>query len=1046
MKGMKNCRLFFLLLFTIAFNVLYAQLEKRVDLDFIDFKEGLNSRFVIGMVKDAKGFTWITTYYAGIYRYDGYEFKDLYDLLPNTLPLKGKIISSTIKTKKGELLIFYSGSNMSNIMDVFDPTSGKVTSHKIINTRDGNFISINYINKLRSGDIILYSTNSSGKVSAFKLTEDKEFDPIYTSDVNEIASSPKSNSPIIIANSLESDGVIWQFTDQQQISRYWSQTSSVQNIPIIPHLKNTTQNQFSYILEDSQKRIWLGSQHRSTRGQIIRGNINYYSESKNQFVSDSLLEGFQFIQMFFEVDTDLYIFSEEKDGFTYTYLYNFKEKWIEKLDRLLIRPISLNKSNIIKESKGTYLLTTSSGIVRLQIKKKSLQQYLAKDINNYQFGISTRGIAGDKNGNIYFATEEHGWYHLNSNKHESLQEIDFNGCISKHSLPRQIFLDNNGVLWGSGSTWLGTTNLKIYGLLVSWDPSNQQSRCFPYPSYFNAIAPSSNGILLSPQSEGTILRFSPQTEKFDTIISSDKSNLFNKAIVCEIVERKDGNLWISSNLGLFFANLGKQTIQLVTTGSDRKQSLTQEPLFDLFEDTDETLWIGTDGAGLKHLNPITNEVKIYDENYGICNNKVVGIVPDDQHHLWVSTFHGLAYFDKKNKNFINFSTEDGLSYNEFNRTSFFKDHEANYYFGGMNGYNVFKKDDLIPTAKKLKTQISSITRWNNQLNQPNIQYNHFSGFNKIVLPADNRYLKLNLMTDDYSNSSNNHFQYFLEGFHDDWQILHNSNEVIFNYLPAGSYLLKIKGSNSFGDWSEEELEIEIKVKEYFFRSIWFFLILFVLICGVIYGFFLYYRLQRVLALQSMRTQISSDLHDEVGSSLTRLSMIMQSVDVDDSPTSAKNHLSKGNEVLMSSISKIRDVVWAIDAKNDQAGELIDRMMDFAYDLLNAKEIDYNFLHEGIPRNLILPPLLRQNIYLIYKEAIQNIVKHSEAKMVNIKFIKQEGIFHLNIQNDIRSQKTLKVKGSGLDNMRLRAHRINGKLQITKESELFIIDLVVPINK
>lgn len=105
---------------------------------------------------------------------------------------------------------------------------------------------------------------------------------------------------------------------------------------------------------------------------------------------------------------------------------------------------------------------------------------------------------------------------------------------------------------------------------------------------------------------------------------------------------------------------------------------------------------------------------------------------------------------------------------------------------------------------------------------------------------------------------------------------------------------------------------------------------------------------------------------------------MSAVDVDEDPERAKAYLKKGNEILMASIARIRDVVWAIDSRNDQAGKLVDRMMDFAFDLLGAKGIDYAWEAGTVDREARLPPMIRQNIYLIYKEAVTNIVRHSAA--------------------------------------------------------------------
>ena len=213
------------------------------------------------------------------------------------------------------------------------------------------------------------------------------------------------------------------------------------------------------------------------------------------------------------------------------------------------------------------------------------------------------------------------------------------------------------------------------------------------------------------------------------------------------------------------------------------------------------------------------------------------------------------------------------------------------------------------------------------------------------------------------------------------------------------------------------------------------------------GGLFYYRnrLNQQLKLQSMRSQISSDLHDEIGSSLTHLSMIMNSVKVKEDESS-KKYFQKGNEVLTGAISKIRDVVWAIDARNDQTGDLLDRMEDFAFDMLKSKDIDYQFTTNGLNRKTTLPPLIRQNIYLIFKEAMTNIVKHSNARKVSIDCSKNGTQLRLNILDNGSLEEGQKVSGSGLSNMELRAKRIDASLKIEGTSKGFAVSLELDVPK
>lgn len=217
------------------------------------------------------------------------------------------------------------------------------------------------------------------------------------------------------------------------------------------------------------------------------------------------------------------------------------------------------------------------------------------------------------------------------------------------------------------------------------------------------------------------------------------------------------------------------------------------------------------------------------------------------------------------------------------------------------------------------------------------------------------------------------------------------------------------------------------------------LLLIALLGGGVY----YYRnrLNQQLKIQSMRSQISSDLHDEVGSSLTRISMIMNAVKVTDDEQSNR-YFQKGNEILMESIAKIRDVVWAIDARNDQGGDLLDRMRDFAYDMFTARDIQYRFQSDSFDRKAILPPLIRQNVYLIFKEAVTNVIKHSNATSVDISLQRKDGKIILTVKDNGQNMNGKKVSGSGLSNMELRAKRMGGRVNYEQQSDGFYVQLEV----
>lgn len=210
------------------------------------------------------------------------------------------------------------------------------------------------------------------------------------------------------------------------------------------------------------------------------------------------------------------------------------------------------------------------------------------------------------------------------------------------------------------------------------------------------------------------------------------------------------------------------------------------------------------------------------------------------------------------------------------------------------------------------------------------------------------------------------------------------------------------------------------------------------------------RYRQTLEMEKMRSRISADLHDEVGSSLSHLNLLVGSFDLENSPAETARNVEKSKDIMQKTASDIRDVVWAIDARRDKISDLLDRMEDFAFDLLATRQIQTHFSSDGLDREAVLNPFIRQNIYLIFKEAINNIAKHSTATEVKIslkKDLKQKNAaLEMEILDNGKTAKAAKVKGLGMESMQVRAKRIGGDLVVEQTEDGFSVRLTAPLVK
>jgi signal transduction histidine kinase len=190
----------------------------------------------------------------------------------------------------------------------------------------------------------------------------------------------------------------------------------------------------------------------------------------------------------------------------------------------------------------------------------------------------------------------------------------------------------------------------------------------------------------------------------------------------------------------------------------------------------------------------------------------------------------------------------------------------------------------------------------------------------------------------------------------------------------------------------------------------------------------YYITRQKLKLQVLRNKIASDLHDEVGSTLSSISIFSQMA----------KHQSKDITPLLDSIGEssrqmldaMADIVWTIKPENDQFEKIILRMRSFAYELLGAKNIEFEFMAEDDISLLKLPMDVRKNLYLIFKEATNNLVKYAEANKATFTIREEKKVLSMLIRDNGKGfDINRSTEGNGIKNMRKRAEEIGGRLFI-----------------
>jgi len=221
---------------------------------------------------------------------------------------------------------------------------------------------------------------------------------------------------------------------------------------------------------------------------------------------------------------------------------------------------------------------------------------------------------------------------------------------------------------------------------------------------------------------------------------------------------------------------------------------------------------------------------------------------------------------------------------------------------------------------------------------------------------------------------------------------------------------------------------------------------------IILSFFFYrhYRTRQKLKLQTLRNKISQDLHDEVGATLTSISFLSEVVkkQTGNGQSPAHENIEKIGEFSREMIGEMNDIVWAINPANDKFEKIEDRMQNFASTLLAAKNIQFNFRTDGQIKNILLGMQQRKNLYLIFKEAVNNAAKYADCSIMTVRICKEDHHILLNIADNGKGFILADcADGNGLKNMQARAAEVNGKINIeSRPGKGTSISLSIPITQ
>lgn len=987
-----QCKLIFLLLFFVS-SLCNAQPSQLIFQQF-NRSNGLPADAVTCLAQDKTGFIWIGSR-EGLFRFDGFTYKEFYHLPSKRLSLPNNYVSTIYVDANGLLWVGTMGGlalmqNDGNVLDVLNSESSKAFTkfsdnisdiRKIndlfwISTGEGLFsvqLQQKKLGNLRKYDLrktFSFSTNAlglmqvdgQGKLWIGTMKGMVIFDP--RKNLLQHKSSNPDQLPVLneeyATKTFYLDTInqkLWYANWQPSMKLYDLRTKEVTTISTGTSAKPQYEQLANCFLKDKQQRLWIatgeGLKYVSGNGPSIEGVIE--SRDDNPFglkhpVVSALLQ--------------------DKDGLLWTGTLN-----------------GISVANPYRQEVTNIALHNSH---HFPFGKEQVNAVMQADENTL--------LAGTYNsGGVYVMD-------LAFNLKKKFQTGDF----KKDWVWRFYRYGKNILVTAQGSNLL--YDVKAKSLTVLQQPPF--NRFYPVSSVVSV----SDTMMWISRYYNDFLYYNPSTRRFK---KRSLSSLGEEPTIIHLAPDTDSTIWIiADNQGLLRFHTGKEKIiERILPGEN---GLLQSQIM-FVKDAGNWFLIGYVSKGLSLYHKKQKTFTHFSRADGLVSNSVSDAFVKDN-IAWITTTNGISRFDLNTKAFATYNQNKGILENDFQCITSLSD--GRMVAGSTRGLVYFN-----PRAPQTKAALPPPVITEVAIQGRSASSETWTRDTRFSIPYDQNDFSFEYISFDYANHRHIEYAYKLEGHDEDWIMAGNRRFASYSNMKGGDYQFRVKARLAEGPWVESVQPVPLFVGTAFYRQWWFYALCTLLCVSIGYAFYRY-RIRQLLRFEKMRSDISSDLHDEVGATLSSISLFSEMArQAEPANTKTEQYLKRIGERSRESIEKMSDIVWSIHPENDSLQQLLARMKNHVNELFEDRDVNVHW-QEGNLHHVKLNMQQRRNMYLLFKEAVSNAAKYAGAKNISILLQATDRTLVLQIKDDGRGFDFQQVRlGNGIRNMKQRAASLNASFEI-----------------
>src|SRR5262245_4533860 len=467
-------------------------------------------------------------------------------------------------------------------------------------------------------------------------------------------------------------------------------------------------------------------------------------------------------------------------------------------------------------------------------------------------------------------------------------------------------------------------------------------------------------------------------------------------------------------------------------------------IYGLYFDHAGRLWLASTQNGVGRIDdPYAESLKIvwYNRRKGLATDSTFSLIEDNFGRIYVGHARGVDRLDPNTGQIKHYTTADGLPPGLIHCAT--RDAQGALWFGGTGGLARLipepDKPRQAPAILLTGLRVAGERRPVSELGEESLP--------TLTLEPSQTQVSVDFLGLGASLGEELKYQYRLEGAQNDWSEPSAQRTVDFANLAPGDYRLLVKAVTAEGAASAKPASFSFTILRPVWRRPWFMLLVGAAVTLTLYALYRY-QLARLLELERVRTRIASDLHDDIGSNLSLIAMLSEVVlrgrRGDAQTDESLSLIASASRELVDSMS---DIVWAVNPKKDSVRDLTKRMRRFASDVFSARNIAFKFLAPGEGQDAKIGADTRREVFLIFKEAVNNIARHSECAEAEIELKIAAGRLLLKLSDNGKGFDTSAASdGNGLVSMRQRAKKLGGELELISNGRGATVTLKTPLGR